>query len=53
MNRKKITVCLTVCVLVLALAGLFWYIACLNRTGDVQKGTLVKAFSQKMNACCL
>lgn len=53
MDKKRVVTCLTVLILVAALAGIFFYIAYVNNNAPEKRGTLVRAFSQKVNECCI
>lgn len=53
MDKKRVITCLTVLLLVLALAGIFYYISYVNNSAPAKRGTLVRAFSQKVNECCV
>lgn len=53
MDKKRVLTCLTVLLLVLALAGIFFYISYVNNSTPEKRGTLVRAFSQKVNECCI
>jgi len=53
MDKKRAVTCLTVLILVLVLGGIFYYIFCVNKRVPENRGTLVRAFSQKVNECCI
>lgn len=53
MDKKRCVTCLTVLILVLILGGIFYYIFCVNSRAPENRGTLVRAFSQKVNECCI
>ncbi|MCI5995101.1 MAG: hypothetical protein MRZ45_04005 [Blautia sp.] len=51
MDKKRVTTCLMVFLLVALLAGIFCYIAYVKNSGTAPRGELVRAFSQKVNVC--
>lgn len=51
MDKRKIINCFTVFVLIVALAGIFYYISYVNGSSTAKKGTLVRTFSQKVDEC--
>ena len=53
MDKKRAIACLTVLILVLILAGIFCYISYVNNSAPAKQGTLVRAFSQKVDECCI
>lgn len=53
MDKKRVVTCLTVLLLVLIVGGIFFYISCVNHRASENRGTLVRAFSQKVNECCI
>lgn len=54
MHRKKmLTCCLTLVVLTVAVAGIFYYMSYVKSNNNEMKGTLVQAFTQKVNECRL
>lgn len=53
MDKKRAITCLAILILVIALAGIFFYISYVNNSAPAKRGTLVRAFSQKVNECCI
>ena len=53
MRKRKMVTCLTVLALVAVLAGIFYYISYVNNSSSEKRGTLVRAFTQKVDECCI
>ncbi len=53
MRKRKMVTCLTVLALVAVLAGIFYYISYVNNSSSEKRGTLVRAFMQKVDECCI
>lgn len=53
MDKRRMITCLTVLMLVVILAGIFCYISYVNNSAPAKRGTLVRAFSQKVDECCI
>lgn len=53
MRKRKMVTCLTVLALVAVLAGIFYYISYINNSSSEKRGTLVRAFTQKVDECCI
>lgn len=53
MRKRKMVTCLTVLALVAVLAGIFCYISYVNNSSSEKRGTLVRAFTQKVDECCI
>ena len=49
MRKRKMVTCLTVLALVAVLAGIFYYISYVNNSSSEKRGTLVRAFTQKVD----
>lgn len=52
-DKRRMITCLTVLMLVAILAGIFCYISYVNNSAPAKRGTLVRAFSQKVDECCI
>ena len=53
MRKRKMVTFLTVLALVAVLAGIFYYISYVNNSSSEKRGTLVRAFTQKVDECCI
>ena len=53
MRKRKMVTCLTVLALVAVLAEIFYYISYVNNSSSEKRGTLVRAFTQKVDECCI
>ena len=53
MRKRKMVTCLTVLALVAVLAGIFYYISYVNNSSSEKRGTLVRAFTQKVDECSI
>lgn len=53
MDKKRVLAGLTAAVLGALLVGILCYIFYINSNAPKQRGTLVRAFSQKVNEYCL
>lgn len=53
MYKKRILTCLTLVVMVVALAGIFFYMSHVKDSQPRMDGTFVKAFSQDVKEYCL